>query len=728
MDNKDRKHEISKGLRKLLETLYETTELFTFEELLEQYAETVGKDHHVLFYMKERKRFVDPGDEKKSDYLIFQYLSFELKGGKTKRFVNDVESLEEISAQLIDNNYELEESDLSCFYWDSKNPQADKIQANLSKRIFTAFYKNCGSHEHFLENVSTRHIREFYLENDHTDKRNLTTYIEERMGLKTAICSQSDELLSTSPENVTDVINIDVSSDFDFESLFQNKKFQNDLFTATRRKLQTFGHLEQKGLFYVIKAFKDEYFNEVLGEGRTAYKTQQKAVAIYVSADSRIRLDNVNSANSLILNVMNTLEESSREEALWKVTKNSYQLEEELASYPQKTQRGLLAKIEPIFEPLFEHILKTTDAEGVCVSLHDPFNNELVVEFSATKDNAQLDFTNIALDNQPEHISTKVFLGGKAASVDNIKKIKSSYDWAVKSYDSNRLDKEIFDEYKDRYDERSKLKSSFEPNGALYCLPIHVGRLIRGTIELYASNVTRLTVDAPFFRRSAQSIGETFRRASLANDQGWLKQMSFIHATRHRMEAIIRDAKLVDPTIGDRLNDLFSMQKSSKIQKPHNIIETNFDVLSQFRKTPFSKFGPNSIEHINSEIRKYLDQCDNSDSQAQTVVEILDTLVSNHNHSPVTEDNLHVVFRENVQRKSALEISFKPKGQTGSIKRLQHLCVSPIRDKSTPTYHYGIFLLSTQVRMSGGFSLARPLVDFDGLGNAEFGFSILLPT
>lgn len=172
------------SLRQYLQEIFATNSLHTFDEMVDALCERIAFDLDLLVYVRERSWF-DPIDR---PFLVFNFLAFELCGGKLRRFVNGpgISSRED---ELLANGYTAKESDLCrIIYKTQENGNVERV-INLIMRILVAFYVNCGYQHHFRNSVASRFVREFFKSKPTSNVQQLTRFIDERIGVSVSLWS-----------------------------------------------------------------------------------------------------------------------------------------------------------------------------------------------------------------------------------------------------------------------------------------------------------------------------------------------------------------------------------------------------------------------------------------------------------------------------------------------------------------------------------------------------------
>ncbi len=369
--------ETDRKLRNLLELLFDSSESLVFEDVLIAFAECITIDLDCFLYIKERRWFSDPPLSPQSDFLKFSYLSFEFTNRVMSRFTNR-HDLERREAQLISERYKRLDSRLCTILYKSPRDSGGLSRIlNLIKRIFVAFYKNCGAHSHFLESVTRRFIREFYsLNESNPTLTDVVRYIRNNSGINVSVWNQKDEMYFHQNDDLSSLLTYEASSNMDHEILFLDQKFRSDLKTSVTRKNQTYGKSHTSNVYYVIRTFSDDYF---IGEtGTSNFKTQQKAVAIYSAKSQPLSLDTVQHASRLIGTYLRTTQEMQYHSIILNGTQQCALMEEKLSTTPAENKSTLMGEFKKLLEPLLTDVAKHTRAEFACMRLFEPFGNLLI--------------------------------------------------------------------------------------------------------------------------------------------------------------------------------------------------------------------------------------------------------------------------------------------------------------------------------------------------------------
>ena len=104
---------------------------------------------------------------------------------------------------------------------------------------------------------------------------------------------------------------------------------------------------------------------------------------------------------------------------------------------------------------------------------------------------------------------------------------------------------------------------------------------------------------------------------------------------------------------------------------------------------------------------------------------VLDAIYSNAAHGPVHESDFTYIVGTGSE--SFFDLVYRPPPRMISKNLAEQICLSPISDHATPTFHYGLFLCAVQVRMLGGYVSFQSIIN-SGAPNTPFVLVFRLPT
>ena len=656
-------------LRAVLDDIFASSESFVFEDVVERFQKCINFDFDCLIYINERRWFQDSASFSQ-DYLKFNYLALELRDGVTSRFASQ-RDLVQREALVGQEGYVHEHSRL-CTIWFNSPFQIEELRRliNLTKRIFVAFYKNCGARDHFLESVSRRFIQEFYAVHPaNPTTTQLVRHIENKCKMRVSIWNQKDEMFFHQTSDASELLIHEASSGFDYAPLFEDGRFQFGLKTSVTRKNQTYGKSSATDIYYVIKTFSDTFF---IGETKHAnFKTQQKAVAIYSAQGQPLSLDGIWHANRLIDTYLRTTQETQYHSIILGGTHRCAELEAKLSAHPVETRDDLLAQITSLLNALLFDIATHTRAEVASLYLHEPFADKLQLVAHADASGRSVEpVKSIALNGILNSVSAQSFSAVETIEVWHPTKLTQDWREAV----SAGLDTKA-SAIAQALERRRMLRDNLgRAESASVALPIKKGNLVVGVLEFSSSDVGRLSYEARFFELVASMCGDIIRRLELANDRGWLSRMSFIHAARHRIEAVIRDVRATNAPIAQ---ELVGIIERGSILKPQKVAGDRFSdcikqiekLLQRYNHSPGHERIIANLEAVNALHRV-------SDIASELLYQVFETLLVNSSHSSFQSECVLIALKESSDG-GGIHIQYAPRDVAIPITRMQNICDLP---------------------------------------------------
>lgn len=710
----------------LLAKIITTTDLYTFEELIELYGKIVPPEAEFLFYLREKARFDTPS-VKRGEYLYFQFLSFECSTNNFQRFSNKAALMRREQEMLAQGGHTFSGplTNVVCL---TNHPKRWETFFSITQNIFVAFYRNCGSYEHFRDSIGYRFSREFSKEFDYSDIDKALDHIQESFEIDVALCAQRDPMfVDDDNANVDDLVQVLKCTSFDFEQLFKSPNVARDIHRSVSYRNQTFGYDRLTSTQYVVRTFSDDYLDNNKSPEKSSFRSYTTGVAVYAKKDDRLSLDSIHSANRLLQNVLSQTQEREEEQLLWDASEACLTLEEELSYDPQGTWDDLNKEFRSgILTPLIDGLLGQTEVNNVSIYRYQPFGRtlSLIGEYS-NADAAFRPKRSIPL-SQSKYVAAQAFITNA--------QIRQRHHLSV---EKERRRRERFASLGDQKakealeNEKPRLLSADgNTDLALLAVPIRLGSVVTGVVEFASDTVGSLALDAHFLLRVASEIGEALRRVELANDRAWLSQMSYVHASRHSIEGALRDIGDANEGLANELRRLIGAhRKQIETKAQTDEVLTGAELRSIIVETAGRHSKVSNAEPFADRVVEALAGATYPPTTLNAFVDIVETLCANSATSPLDLEDVQLAEVHSVDTDtSSFEILFDPSREESQIKidRLQQVGVAPIRDDLSPTYHYGLFLQAAQVRMIGGSVATKPIND-DGLGFTKFGVAFHLP-
>lgn len=688
----------------LQDELLSSNKMYIVDEVIAEIARAIPQDGKLLFYMRQRRHFSDP-HAAESPYLLFPYLAFEILHGSIRRFGhrNDLQKREsEITGEYSEDSL----SESAVVRW-VPHAEISRFLVEQIRRTFLVFYHVSGSREHFIESVSRRFVREFVSSKtgrDIIDYDHHFAEIRRRLGIDILLGLQRNPFLKLDEvQKIDDIIDIDRGSSGVLKKIAKNKDFLKDLFGSIARKTVNYGYIDKPKIYYCINTLTEEHFFLDRGGQDTAFQVARQAVLIFIKGGDRLSLDAVHNATKLISTSLREQASAEREDPLFKVMRAAQDAEERLGTSPVESRAALELEIRNILEPFLREVIQASQAEKMAIWRFDPFNKEFI------------EIASVGFPLNYRHVAIPLANEGSLC---------------VTSYVADRP---LWQEHRDQSSadpaERPLLTNDIGKfSDAAHARPVWVGSTKSAVIEFVSSRAKRLVTEGQYFERVSITCGEVIRRIELANDRSWLSRMSYVHAARHRIEAIIREIQETDEQRAGQLRSLLSsysivQDSENRFRNLEDVQELTDAMVSAVPSSTTSPLIRSLCEKVSIQGREHRA----SPRSYGLVLEILDTLGSNVGHSPLLIEDVSVeTDYDEPSDITTMKILYRPKGALQQATRLSQVCVSPIKDGRSATYHFGLFLLAAQLRMVGGSASAAPIMD-DGFGNSHFGVAFSIP-
>ena len=689
---------MSQRFVKLQDALLQSNRLFIADEVMKALVDELPRDFHGLFYMRQRRRFTDRGGTL-DPYLRFQYLAFEARDGGLFRF-NDQDHLKDREAHLFPQLTLTQASESHVMRWAPHAEVSPEDMANLT-RCFLSFFHVCGAREHFVENVSRRFTREF-VERHGPDPGGWTKqfkYIRHNLGLDVALGFGPESAKGQKVEKLADLIELVKGSSRSVGLLAVDPNFLRDLRASIARKSSNYGHHVPSGIYYAIDTLTEEVV--IGGKGTPKeYKLARRAVVILMSRGDRPALDIFQSATKLVSNSLRERSTTFRETPFYEVLDSCQRLEERLGFAPQETRLSLDTVLQDLLVTFFQEATDqpTSLAEHIGLRRYDPSTRRLQWVAGTRHPSRET----LSLDDV-QFGPVRAFVEEAAVAIPHAREREETEAQGV-SIPANALG---------------------DPDDAAFIVPLRVGGVISGVVEFTTTRDQNLRTDQAFFQRVAVTCGDVIRRIELANDRAWLSRMSYVHAARHRIEAIIRDIGDSQAAQADELRTLLSNYSTVQLTERESL-QGDVDARTQRMIDTLPKRLLDDPE-IHGFCKRLCAACEEtaaSDRAFSLILDVVETLGSNSGHSGFKPADVSLGLTGGPEGR-ALELTYRPQARQ-PIDKLARVCVSPIKDARSPTYHFGLFLLAAQIRMAGGVAQAIQPKD-DGLGHSEFGVSFIIP-
>jgi len=507
------------------------------------------------------------------------------------------------------------------------------------------------------------------------------------------------------------------NSDF-LSSLKGDQEFIVNLMVAVQKKNLAFG---RKGdAYYVVSTVTTPSF-DILEDGAVGnYKREADIITLYLSRTGPLSLDKVIIADEVISNFVILNDSYQTQSAQEQIEQLSSDIEIKLSINPHIGRTGLIREYRDLIHNVFIEFHNLGLDCDMTLSMFDPFSRSLVPVYYSVSDEP-LEAFKMPLDKHDRYASVQAFRENRAFEVWHPRKLESE--------DSRRarLDQKPKEDVEAQRELVGRLCDfKGRSHRALQCMPVTVNRVTVGVVEFASEEKGSFASEREVIRRVTLLAGDLLRRLELANDRGWLTRMQFLYAARHKLERVIQEVSTVAPDTAIELGRILGAAQVDKSEAHGDRVppKTAQQIL---RRDIARKFPPEYREAL---IRK-IDVLSSLDYVSRGTLygmrEVFEALQSNLKHSPFQPAALSI-FAGNYSKSSSpvIMMSYRPEETWERVDIIDQLCISPISDDIDHTYHYGLFLLGTHVRMSGGIAQGTHAVA-DDTGLSEFGIAVIFP-
>jgi len=657
--------------------LLNSDEIVVAGELFAQLVSLVPTDVRFDLLFRERRRFPVDRSDQNPDWLYFPYLSFSVAQGQLEHFTTPEAVQDILNLRSDADDYERLEQTKFILCVPVGGPSYAQRIARRCAKLVTAFYYASGPHDHFTANIARRHVTTYLAEHYNKDPEKLTEYIESIYDVQVAYVFQTTK--DGGYETVVDKSNL-------LLTLNQYDEFQNDLRNAVRRKANFLGMTSDYEWHYSVHSLVDEASDlapTTQGDSKPVRRLVRRGCAIVGRQGARLPLDVVKVVPLLFDAHRTATRAKDRDDFFREVQRSALTLEDELAARPPESIESFRGRVwNGLAEPL-EQLLSREMMDWCQIFLADPFTpnlrsvlfrnaqGEIGADQGACYDltaDAHIPWVRAYSENKYQHVPNLDFV-----ERDGLK------DWGA-----------LFD---------SKTKS-------LFAAPLSVGRLRVGSVVIGSRWPHVFEAELPYLEAVTVGIGDFLHRMELVADISWLTRLSFLHSARHELENFRR--RLSDGEDRQRFEEIVrtysGMHASARPKGATSIADLVADCRARATRTE----GTAKIEFLGDWTDVLIDEKD-----AAVVASILDQLlVNSSSHSNIGDDPFVLELHERQRGEGpVLALSYCSRAGRISEDLLPRVCVAPIPDPHSTTFHFGLFLCAVQARMLGGRASARQDVE-----------------
>ncbi len=664
-------------------------------ELINEVSRAFDAGSHFLVYIRERSWFFN-----EDKVLKFSYLSFRLNAGVLATFSN-LNELQDAIRLAEQDNWINNSSELCTVYY-KDDPRTDfKPTVNLLQRIFVSLYLNCGYHEQFRSAVSARFIRDFFKTQPQSSPSSAIRFIRKHVGLTVSLWRPRDSTLPRHGhecKSASEMLTPLIDNMLEGMELFEDLQFINDVETVIKKRNQTCGCHSRTRKHYVIRAFTHGRATQAVDGSLGNWAVQIRAIAIFQSEElTTMSLDAVYHAVSILERYFQAADENVEASLIKAFEIACAATETKIAAAPVNTTSQLLASALNVFESTIERLCVHSSIQTVGFWQLDPFNAKLVLKtLRTTSPSGERDGHSeqeLSISDSSLHIAANAAAKRITVALTN----RAWIDFQIVNFVSGNSRRNEEDSTLKRLTRESEARSHREClGGSVNCaglaVPVMSGGHLIGVLEVASFEIESFGVNVRLVEYVASLIGAAIRRIELANDRAWLARMSFIHAARHRVEKLLVKVAETDRVASDALRRLVSGGSVLNVGAGRDWRKDVSDLLSEHG-------GVGSV--LEESVLRVISELEGRPALQECVLDILDNICSNSKHADLKLDDISLMIRGDSVGVKCVEVSYITDTAMKSLE-MQRLGVSPLRRRESSGYRYGMFLLSTQVRMLGG--------------------------
>jgi len=716
-------------LRDILDSYFETREIRDFEELKEKCTSVLEKYCDFLVVFREQRYFET---ETTDEDLYFQFFSFGYKSDVGKlRFSSRDRLIEEINAWIPDSaQYVSKYCQVYMRNFSIGDSEREKI-FNLIKRIVVFYYLNSGSKAHFLASVSQRMTKSFWRSDigDRVYTREAAvSFLCDKLEIDAALYAVVDELPSADFPVLDCLAYIDGASGFDdgrvHKALGALSSVSDDAKKSIGRRNRTTGTFEE--IAYGISTISGNHVYVDDNDEVKNHSITPEYLVVFSGERIGLSVDKIEIATSFLNSVIRTIVDFEEVHVRRELEQTCRELERELGENPVATRDDFERRYISLIVQHFQNDFAVVGLFPMCLRLFRPASNTLQRVF-CTVSSEDRDLVREKIDiGDPRAACARAFREDVTISLWSESKIKRRRELISNGY------KLVTSEFEHQLDAVGVLANLVDQTGhALVAVPVRINDIIVGTLEFSSPSRSDLKSYTEACEDFADQCGEFYRRLELANDRGWLVRMHFLHAARHRLQHIVDRISEHSKELSDDLSDLIAASVVNETGSPgeddYLASSDCIRLLAQKTKDSFNKLSrtqANALEDLFSDLSN-LELV--SRRNLILLSEVLDALAANVRKHGFRPDGLRVFAGARCGDIDTIVVTYRPAHTYEDESRTQRVCISPMPSSTgiENGYSYGLFLLATQIRMSGGW-ITSHWEEADRFEESPFGFTVVL--
>ncbi len=716
-------------LRGILDSYFESREIRDFDELKEKCTAVLKKYCDFLVVFREQRYFeTDTTDED----LYFQFFSFGYKSDVGKlRFSSRDLLIEEIGAWLSNSDqYFSKYCQVYMRNFTIEEDEREKV-FNLIKRIVVFYYLNSGSKAHFLASVSQRMTKSFWRSDvgDRLYTREAAiSFLCDRLEIDAALYAVVDELPGADTPVLDCLAYIDGSLNFDdgriHISLGELSSVSDDAKKSIGRRNRTTGTFEK--IAYGISTISGNHVYVDDNDEVKNHSITPEYLIVFSGERVPLSVDKIEIATAFLNSVIRTIVEFEEVHVRKELETSCRELERELGENPLATRDEFERRYISLIAQHFQNDFAVVGLFPMCLRLFRPASNTLQRVFcTVSQEDLELVHEKISIGD-PRAACARSFREDETISLWSESKIKRRRELISAGY------KSFSNEFELQLEAVGVLANLVDQTGhALVAVPVRINDIIVGTLEFSSPSRSDLQSYTEACEDFADQCGEIYRRLELANDRGWLVRMHFLHAARHRLQHIVDRISEHSKELSDDLSDLIA---ASVVNETGSSGEDDYlpssDCIRILAEKTTESFDKHSRTQANN-LEDLFSGLSNLDlvSRRNLILlsEVIDALAANVRKHGFRPDGLRVFAGARCGDVDTIVVTYRPAHTFEDESRTQRVCISPMPSSTgiENGYSYGLFLLATQIRMSGGW-ITSHWEEADRFEESPFGFTVVL--
>lgn len=719
----------STELRTLLDLYFETREIKDFEQLRNNCSVILRKYCNFLFVFREQQ-YIEKETTKED--LYFPYLSFSYSTATSELSYENRELLMKDISKWSKNSYIYTSKHCQLYIrnFSSEKEEQDKV-FNLIKRIVVFYYLNSGAKARFLMGVSQKMIKLFWrsdIEPQVYTREEAVSFLCEKLVIDAVLYAVIDEV----PDKDSPVLDCLIFAAGDSTSLEGkiHKALENPTLVgnnakkAIGRRNRTTGTYDD--ITYGMSTISGNHVYVDDNDEVKNHSITPEYLIVFSGENIGLSVDKIEIATTFLNSIIKTFIDFEELDFRRSIEVECRIRERKLGETPLTTRNQFEKQYITLIMGLFSNNAAMTGQFPMCLRLFRPSSKSLEKVFSTLDQENEEFVRNKIYIKDIQAACVYAFINDTTISLWKKSKVdrrREHLEAGFKQRSSEFLFQEEF---------VGSLKNMVDETGhATVVVPVRINEIIVGTLEFSSSSRSDLQSFVETCEEFASQCGEFYRRLELANDRGWLVRMHFLHAARHRLQHIVSRISEHSEELSEELSDLIAasvVNETGSSSEDDYLLSHDCIVLLEKKVTEaFSKHPGTHAIALNNSFSELSKLSQVSRQNFILLSEVVDALAANVRKHGFQAEGLKVFAGAKCGNVNTIVLSYRPEYTYENINRTQRVCISPMPSSAGGEngYSYGLFLLATQIRMSGGWMISHA-EESDQFDQSAFGFTVVL--